>query len=81
MELEFEGFATIVGKNFIGKSATLRAINAALTNRSGTDFIRWGEKVCEVRIITRDYDILWHKESGNNYYKITHDGKQIPMRK
>ena len=70
MSLDFEGFSTIVGKNFIGKSATLRAINAALTNRQGTDFIRWGEKYCEVRIVVKDYDILWHKEDGNNFYKI-----------
>lgn len=77
LELEFEGFATIIGRNFIGKSATLRAINAALTNRSGTDFIRWGEKFCEVHIITREYDILWHKESSNNYYEIkVGDGKK-----
>lgn len=77
LELEFEGFATIVGRNFIGKSATLRAINAALTNRSGTKFIRWGEKFCEVRITTSEYDILWHKEDSNNYYEITvGDGKK-----
>jgi hypothetical protein len=76
LELEFEGFATIVGRNFIGKSATLRAINAALTNKSGTDFIRWGESFCEVRITMGNYDILWHKENSNNFYEITVDGKK-----
>lgn len=67
---KFDGFTTIIGRNFIGKSATLRAINAALTNQQGTDFIRWGEKFCEVRIKTKDIDILWHKEDNNNFYKI-----------
>lgn len=70
MEMDFEGFSTIVGRNFIGKSATLRAINAALTNKAGSDFIRWGQKFCEVRIVVNGFDILWHKESSNNYYVI-----------
>jgi len=70
IKLDFEGFTTIVGRNFIGKSATLRAINAALTNKSGTDFIRWGESFCEVHIVMEGYDILWHKEEGNNFYVI-----------
>lgn len=70
MTLDFEGFTTIVGRNFIGKSATLRAINAALTNQQGTDFIRWGEKFCEVIIKTDNIKILWHKENGNNFYVI-----------
>ncbi len=70
MEFDFEGFTTIVGRNYIGKSATLRAINAALINQQGTNFIRWGSKFCEVRIKTEDIEILWHKEKGNNFYKI-----------
>jgi len=70
MAFKFEGFTTIIGRNFIGKSATLRAINAALTNQQGTDFIRWGEKFCEVRLKTKGIDILWHKELNNNFYKI-----------
>ena len=70
MEFEFDGFTTIQGRNYIGKSATLRAINAALTNQQGTNFIRWGAKFCEVRIKTETIDILWHKEKGNNFYKI-----------
>jgi hypothetical protein len=73
LSLKFEGFTTIVGRNFIGKSASLRAINAALTNQQGTDFIRWGEKFCEVKIKTTDIELLWHKESGNNFYKINNE--------
>lgn len=70
IKFSFEGFCTLVGKNFIGKSAVLRAINAALTNPSGTNFIRWGEKYCEVRIKTDTADVLWHKEQSNNFYVI-----------
>jgi len=63
-------FTTLTGKNALGKSAALRAINAALTNQQGTNFIRWGETFCEVHIKTGNYDILWHKEDGNNFYNI-----------
>jgi DNA repair ATPase RecN len=73
VSFKFEGFTTIIGRNFIGKSAVLRAINAALTNQQGTDFIRWGERFCEVRIKTKDIDILWHKEDNNNFYKINNE--------
>jgi hypothetical protein len=54
----------------LGKSAVLRAINAALTNQQGTDFIKWGETYCEVRIKAGGLEILWHKEEGNNFYRI-----------
>lgn len=69
-----DGFTTLIGRNYLGKSAVLRAINAALTNKDGTEFIRWGERYCEVRIKFSDLDILWHKEDGNNFYKI--NGKE-----
>jgi DNA repair ATPase RecN len=72
-KLVIDGFTTLVGKNSLGKSAVLRAINAALTNQQGTDFIKWGEKFCEVRIKSGDTQILWHKEEGNNFYKINDD--------
>ncbi|MBD3261266.1 MAG: AAA family ATPase [Candidatus Altiarchaeales archaeon] len=65
-----EGFTALIGKNSRGKSAVLRAIDAALTNRAGTKFIKWGEKFCEVHLVTADLDLLWHKEEGNNFYKI-----------
>lgn len=75
-KLKVEGFTALVGRNHLGKSAVLRAINAALTNQQGTDFIRWGEKYCEVRIRTSDIYIIWHKEEGNNYYEIKKDGEK-----
>jgi AAA15 family ATPase/GTPase len=70
IKFSFDGFCTVTGRNFIGKSALLRAINAALTNQKGEQFIKWGETFCEVRIKTKDMDLLWHKESGNNFYEI-----------
>jgi hypothetical protein len=73
LKFDFDGFTTIIGRNYIGKSATLRAINAALTNQQGMSFIRWGEKFCEVRIKTDTIDILWHKEANNNFYKINNE--------
>jgi hypothetical protein len=70
-KLQIEGFTTLIGRNYLGKSAVLRAINAALTNQQGTKFIRWGQTFCEVRLKFPDLDILWHKEEGNNFYEIT----------
>lgn len=68
--IEIDGFTTVQGPNLSGKSATMRAINAALTNQQGTEFISWGKKFCEVHIIAEGLDLLWHKEEGNNYYVI-----------
>lgn len=73
-KLQIEGFTTLVGRNYLGKSSVLRAINAALTNKEGTDFISWGKNFCEVHLKFPHIDILWHKEDGNNFYKI--DGKE-----
>jgi DNA repair ATPase RecN len=68
--LEVNGFTSVVGPNYSGKSAAMRAINAALTNRQGTEFIRWGETFCEVKITSPGLELLWHKEEGNNFYVI-----------
>jgi DNA repair ATPase RecN len=70
IKFSFDGFCTVTGRNFIGKSALLRAINAALTNQKGDHFIKWGETFCEVRIKTDNMDLLWHKEKDNNFYEI-----------
>jgi hypothetical protein len=73
-KLQIEGFTTLIGRNYLGKSSVLRAISAALTNKEGTEFISWGATFCEVHLIFPDLDILWHKEEGNNFYKI--NGKE-----
>lgn len=69
-KIVIDGFTTLVGKNYLGKSNVLRAINSALTNEQGTSFIKLGEGYCEVHIIMQGMDLLWHKEEGNNYYII-----------
>lgn len=69
-KISIQGFTTLVGRNHIGKSSVMRAINAALTNQQGTHFIRWGCDYCEVHIKTEDLDLIWHKEEGKNYYTI-----------
>lgn len=68
--IEIDGFTTVQGPNYSGKSAAMRAINAALTNLSGTEFISWGKTFCEVRIEAEGLDLLWHKEDGNNFYVV-----------
>jgi hypothetical protein len=73
-KLVIDGFTTLIGRNYLGKSAVLRAINAALINKDGTEFIRWGQTFCEVHLKFQDLDILWHKEDGNNFYKV--NGKE-----
>jgi DNA repair ATPase RecN len=70
LKFQVEGYTTLLGTNFIGKSAIVNAIGAAFNNKAGDKFIRRGEKFCEVRIIHEDMDILWHKEKGNSYYIV-----------
>lgn len=66
-----DGYTILLGKNYIGKSALITSIVAALTNRSGDDFIRHGEKFAEVAITHGKYHIIWHKEAKNNFYMIS----------
>lgn len=71
-KISIDKFTSLIGRNHIGKSAILRAINAALTNKDGTEFIKWGKNFCEVKINIKDknFSLLWHKEKNNNYYEI-----------
>lgn len=69
-----DGYTLLVGKNFIGKSAFLMAIRAAFENADGDEFIRHGEKFAEVRISFGSSIVIWHKEKGNNFYEIVHNG-------
>lgn len=71
--IEIDGFTTVVGPNYSGKSAAMRAINAALVNQQGTEFIRWGQTFCEVKINAPELDLIWHKEEGNNYYLVNNE--------
>jgi len=76
-----EGYTLLVGKNFIGKSAAIHAIAAALQNAEGDGFIRHGEKFCEVRLTFKDSVVIWHKEKGNNFYAIEYKGKLYDIKK
>jgi energy-coupling factor transporter ATP-binding protein EcfA2 len=85
--LRVEGFTAIVGRSNIGKSAVVRALKCALTNSSGTAFVRHGEhcarkvrgaKSCKcqatVHIRMEGFDLLWEKGDAVNRY--TFNGKE-----
>lgn len=70
LKFEFEGFASIVGPNFYGKSAIAGAIVSALTNSMDKTSVRYDETFSEVTIIRGDLHVFWHYEEGNTYYII-----------
>ena len=76
-----EGFTAIAGRSNIGKSALVRAVKAALTGSTGTDFVRHGPSCarrlkkakackcyCSVSIKREGFDLLWEKGDGVNRY-------------
>lgn len=80
------GFTALVGRSNIGKSAIVRAIQAALTNALGTDFVRHGSHCsrrvrgtkrckckCSVHIQSEGMDLLWEKGDDVNQY--TYNGE------
>lgn len=69
IEFEIDGFTVIIGKNNIGKSAIIRALEAALTNKPGKSDIRLGKKHIEVRIQREGLDLDW-KKGDKTLYKI-----------
>lgn len=69
-DFKIEGFTVIVGKNNIGKSAVIRAIDAALTNQSGKDFIQVGKTKTSVEIKNKDIDIIWNKKETTSSYTV-----------
>ena len=74
VSFEINGFTVIVGKNNIGKSAIIRAIEAPLANQAGQSFIRHGEKKTTVNIIRDDIDIKWIKGVSATYTIDKRDG-------
>lgn len=73
---EVDGFTVIVGKNNIGKSAVIRAIEAPLTNQVGKDFIRRGTKKTTVNIDREDIGIEWVKGASATYTIDKRDGSE-----
>lgn len=81
ISFSIDGFTALVGRSNIGKSAIVRAIQAALTNALGTDFVRHGEFCsrrtrgtkkckcqCSVHLETDGLDLLWEKGDEINQY-------------
>ena len=81
VELTIDRFTAIVGGSNIGKSSVVRAIKCALTNSSGTSFVRHdeycirktrGHKTCKcqasVHIVMDGFDLLWEKGDAINKY-------------
>lgn len=71
VDFEIKGFTVIIGKNNIGKSAVIRAIDAALNNQTGKHFIREGQKKTNVSIDYKGTKIEWEKSTSTAKYKIT----------
>ncbi len=67
VSFEIDGFTVILGKNNIGKSAIIRAIEAPLANQTGKSFIRNGEKKTTVKIVRDEIDIEWVKGTSATY--------------
>lgn len=70
-DLDLAQVNIIVGPRSWGKSALLRALNALLTNQTGSDFIRKGEKECVVSVTLSDGVIVrWTKTVNSAQYEI-----------
>ena len=62
-----DGFTVVVGRNNIGKSAIIRAVDAAFINKSGDSFIRDNEKTSEIHIKREGLDLVWTKGAKTSY--------------
>lgn len=81
IKLRIDGYTAMVGRSNIGKSAVIRAITAALSGTSGTNFVRHGStcqrrtkkaKSCKcyssVHLRQDGFDLLWEKGDAVNRY-------------
>ena len=87
--LTVDGFTALAGRSNIGKSAIIRAVEAALGGSSGANFVRHGAHcarrlkdvgkckcIASVRITAEGFDLLWEKGDGVNRYvynNVTYD--------
>jgi AAA15 family ATPase/GTPase len=67
VDFEVDGFTVIVGKNNIGKSAIIRAVDSVLTNKAGKEYIRKGRRQMEVKIQREGLTIDWKKGDKTTY--------------
>lgn len=82
LDLEISGFTVFTGRSNIGKSAVIRAVSCALSNTSGTWFVRHipacprksGRKTCKcfssVELTVAGHTVLWEKGEGTNRYTV-----------
>lgn len=75
IEIVVDGYCTIEGESNLGKSAVIRAIHAALSNRAGTEFITEDELACEVVIESLGHKVKWYKDRKGTSYEV--DGTKI----
>jgi hypothetical protein len=68
--LTLEGLTTLVGPSDRGKSALVRALQAAFFNRPGEYFVRTGADTALVRVEWPGHVVEWEKGSGVNRFVI-----------
>jgi len=77
--LDVKGLVFVVGLNSVGKSSIRRAVQFALDNESGDDFIKDGTSEVSVSLKVGDIELTWGKKkkeggeysiSGQNYKKL-----------
>jgi len=75
LDIEFgERVTTIIGKSFIGKSWTLRAMRLVARNKpSGTSYINWDADKASVRLIVDGNKITRTRSSSVNIYKLNNN--------
>ncbi len=64
LDLELGRITVIVGRGNAGKSALVRALKYALTNKGGDGFIRHGEEEAVVGMAIDDHTLVWRKRRG-----------------
>jgi len=69
--LEVSGFTVITGKSNVGKTALMRACQAAFFGQPGDFFIREGEDHAGVALIDTDLELIWRKTNAPNPKKPT----------
>ena len=69
-EFEFAPFSVIVGPSNSGKTAIVRAIEAALFNTSGDQYITRGKKLCNVFLSLPESDIIKYVKGASAKYEI-----------
>lgn len=80
-DIEAEGLTVLVGRSNLGKSATVRALEGALFNRPGEDFVREGQSTCRVEVGNLPtaggvpLNVVWEKGHNTNRFRV--DGEDF----